>query len=161
MVEERVYRLLMKKDKTLATAESCSGGLMAHRLTNIPGVSKVFLLGVVSYSNEAKSRVLGVDAEAIETYGAVSAEVASQMAEGVRRLAGSDIGVGITGIAGPTGGSKEKPVGTVYMALSFPEAEVSKASRFNFTGDRISIKTQTAEMALDWLCRVLEDFEIS
>jgi len=155
MVEERLYRLLLEKGKTLATAESCSGGLVAHRVTNVPGASEVFLLGVVSYSNEAKVKVLGVDDEVLQVKGAVSAEVAIQMATGVRELANSDLGVGITGIAGPTGGSKEKPVGTVYMAVSYPDKGVAEARRFQFDGDRRSVKSQTAEAALQWLCRVL------
>ncbi len=155
MVEERLYRLLLKKGKTLATAESCSGGLVAHRVTNMPGASEVFLLGVVSYSNEAKVKVLGVDDEVLQVKGAVSAEVAIQMATGVRKLANSDLGIGITGIAGPTGGSKEKPVGTVYMAVSYPDKGVAEARRFQFDGDRRSVKSQTAEAALQWLCRVL------
>jgi len=155
MVEERLYRLLLEKGKTLATAESCSGGLVAHRVTNVPGASEVFLLGVVSYSNEAKVKVLGVDDEVLQVKGAVSAEVAIQMATGVRELANSDLGVGITGIAGPTGGSKEKPVGTVYMAVSYPDTGVAEVRRFQFDGDRRSVKSQTAEAALQWLCRVL------
>jgi len=155
MVEEEVYRLLLERKKTLATAESCSGGLLAHRLTNVPGISEVFLLGVVSYSNAAKVKVLGVDAGVIDAQGAVCAEVARQMAEGVRRVAGSDLGIGITGIAGPTGGSREKPVGTVYMGISYPEGGTLEARHFRFEGDRVSIKEQTAEAALRWLRRVL------
>ncbi len=155
MVEEEVYRLLLERKKTLATAESCSGGLLAHRLTNVPGISEVFLLGVVSYSNAAKVKVLGVDADVIEAQGAVCAEVARQMAEGVRRVAGSDLGIGITGIAGPTGGSREKPVGTVYMGISYPEGGTLEARHFRFEGNRVSIKEQTAEAALRWLRRVL------
>ncbi len=156
MIEERLFRLLRARGLTLATAESCTGGLAAHRLTNVPGVSEVFLLGVVSYSNEAKARVLGVDADVLAAKGAVSAEVAIQMAEGVRDLAGSDLGIGITGIAGPTGGSAEKPVGTVYMGVSYPAKGVAETRRFRFEGDRIAVKTQTAEAALSWLCCVLE-----
>ena len=155
MVEEEVYWLLLEGKKTLATAESCSGGLLAHRLTNVPGISEVFLLGVVSYSNDAKVRVLGVDASIIKSRGAVCAEVARQMAEGARRVAGSDLGIGITGLAGPTGGSKEKPVGTVYMGISCPEKGITETRHFRFDGDRISVKEQTAEAALQWLRRVL------
>lgn len=155
MVEEELYRLLSKKGKTLATAESCTGGLVAHRLTNVPGISEVFLLGVVSYSNPAKVKVLGVDVDVLAKAGAVSAEVARQMAEGVRELAGSDLGIGITGIAGPTGGSREKPVGTVYMGLSFPESGNTETRRFQFDGDRQAIKFRTSEAALKWLCEAL------
>jgi nicotinamide-nucleotide amidase len=157
MVEEDLFKLLLKRGKTLATAESCTGGLLAHRLTNVPGVSEVFLLGVISYSNEAKVKVIGVEAEVIEAIGAVSAEVAIQMAEGIRNLAGSDLGIGITGIAGPSGGSREKPVGTVYMGLSYPEKGVSESRLFHFTGDRVSVKTQTAEAAFQWLYHALKN----
>ncbi len=156
MVEEKVYRLLLEKNLTLATAESCSGGLLAHRLTNVPGVSKVFLLGVVSYSNDAKIKVLGVDAGIIEAQGAVCAEVACQMADGVRRAAGSDVGIGITGIAGPTGGSPEKPVGTVYMGISYPDMRLTEARHFRFGGNRTSVKEQTVATVLRWLCEILE-----
>ncbi len=156
MVEEKVYRLLLEKNLTLATAESCSGGLLAHRLTNVPGVSKVFLLGVVSYSNDAKIKVLGVDGGVIETQGAVCAEVARQMANGVRRVAGSDLGIGITGIAGPTGGSSEKPVGTVYMGISYPDKRLTEARHFRFGGNRTSVKEQTVATVLRWLCEILE-----
>ena len=141
---------------TIATAESCSGGLLAHRLTNVPGISEVFLLGVVSYSNQAKARVLGVDARVIELRGAVSAEVALQMATGVQRLAGSSFGMGITGIAGPTGGTEEKPVGTVYMGISLPGMGIAEVRHFLFQGNRVQIKAQTTDRALNWACRVIE-----
>ena len=153
--EEKLYHLLLERKLTLATAESCSGGLLAHRLTNVPGISEVFLLGVVSYSNAAKVRVLGVDAGIIEVQGAVCAEVACQMADGVRRAAGSDVGIGITGIAGPTGGSPEKPVGTVFMGISFPGKGVLESRHFRFEGDRTAIKEETVETALAWLCKVI------
>jgi len=154
--EEELYRLLLERNATIATAESCSGGLLAHRLTNVPGVSKVLLLGVVSYSNEAKIRVLGVDAGVIKEKGAVNPEVAIQMAEGVRKLAGSDLGIGITGVAGPTGGTKEKPLGTVYIALSLPEMEIAESRHFLFEGDRASIKFKTTDAAIQWACHILE-----
>jgi len=154
--EEELYRLLLERSTTIATAESCSGGLLAHRLTNVPGASRVFLLGVVSYSNEAKARVLGVDAGVIKEKGAVNPEVAIQMAEGVRKLAGSDLGIGITGVAGPTGGTKEKPVGTVYIALSLPEMEIAEARHFLFEGDRESIKFKTTDAAIQWACHILK-----
>ena len=159
MPETQVFHLLLEKRMTLATAESCSGGLLAHRLTNIPGISEVFLLGVVSYSNSAKARVLGVDAGVIEGRGAVSPEVAGQMAAGVQALAGSSLGVGITGIAGPGGGTAEKPVGTVYMGLSLPEHSIREVRHFLFKGDRESIKLQTTDKALAWICEMLEKVE--
>lgn len=118
--EERVHKLLTDRIQTLATAESCTGGTIAARFTAMPGASAYFLCGVVSYSNRAKSEVLGVPAEEIERYGAVSEQVARHMAEGVRRLAHADYAVATTGIAGPTGGSAQKPVGTVWMAVATP-----------------------------------------
>ena len=117
-LEERVVQLLRERGKTLATAESCTGGLLAKRLTDIPGSSAVFHLGCVTYANEAKEALLGVPGELLAAHGAVSPEVAKAMAEGIVRRSGSDLGVGITGIAGPDGGTPEKPVGLIYIALS-------------------------------------------
>ena len=119
-MQELVHRTLTERGLTLATAESCTGGAIASRFTAMPGASAYFLCGVVSYSNESKSRVLGVPTEDIARYGAVSEQVARHMAEGARRLAGADYAVATTGIAGPTGGSAQKPVGTVWMAVATP-----------------------------------------
>ncbi len=153
-VEKKTAHLLTKKEKTISTAESCTGGLIAHRLTNVPGSSNYFERGLVTYSNRAKIELLGVDEEIIRDKGAVSREVAEQMAEGVRRLADTDIGLGTTGIAGPGGGTDEKPVGTVYMGLSYGDkAEVRK---YNFAGNRGQVKDQTSEMALEWITDILE-----
>ncbi len=116
-LEEAVVRLLTKKHLTVATAESCTGGLVAKRITDIPGSSAVFHMGAVTYANEIKTRLLGVPEETLKQYGAVSPQTARLMAQGVRERSGSDIGVGITGIAGPDGGTPEKPVGLVYLAL--------------------------------------------
>lgn len=124
-VQEQVHRLLIERQATLATAESCTGGTVASRFTALAGASGYFLCGVVSYSNEAKSKVLGVDAAAIEQYGAVSEQVARQMAEGARRISGADYAVATTGIAGPTGGSAEKPVGTVWFAVATPTRTIA------------------------------------
>lgn len=115
--EDAVVQYLRAKDLTLATAESCTGGLLSKRITDMPGASEVFGLGVCTYSNEMKEKILGVSHESLEAYGAVSPEVAREMAEGVRRLSKADIGVGITGIAGPGGGTPEKPVGLIYIAI--------------------------------------------
>lgn len=120
-MQQIVHDLLTQHHKTLAVAESCTGGAIASRFTAIPGVSQYFLCSVTAYSNEAKSNILGVDPAVIERYGAVSEEVARQMAEGVRRIGGSDYAVATTGIAGPSGGSAEKPVGTVWMAVAGPQ----------------------------------------
>ena len=125
-MQELVHRILTERRQTLATAESCTGGVIASRFTAMPGASAYFLCGVVSYSNEAKIRVLGVDADTIARYGAVSEQVARQMAEGARRVAGADYAIATTGIAGPTGGSAEKPVGTVWMAVATPAGTVAQ-----------------------------------
>lgn len=120
-VEELVHNTLIERGLTLAVAESCTGGTIASRFTAQAGASAYMLCGVVAYSNESKSRVLGVDAEAIARHGAVSEEVARQMAEGARRISGADYAISTTGIAGPTGGSEAKPVGTVWIGISTPE----------------------------------------
>lgn len=125
-MQELVHRILTERRQTLATAESCTGGVISSRFTAMPGASAYFLCGVVSYSNEAKIRVLGVDADTIARYGAVSEQVARQMAEGVRRVAGADYAIATTGIAGPTGGSVEKPVGTVWIAVATPAGTVAQ-----------------------------------
>ncbi len=124
-VQEQVHRLLMERHATLAVAESCTGGAIASRFTALAGASAYFLCGVVSYSNESKIKVLEVDAVAIKQYGAVSEQVARQMAEGARRISGADYAVATTGIAGPTGGSAEKPVGTVWFAVATPTGTVA------------------------------------
>ncbi len=124
-MEEVVHRMLTERGETLSTAESCTGGSIASRFTAMAGASQYFLAGVVSYSNEAKADILGVDPSTIERYGAVSEQVARQMAEGARRISGSDYAISTTGIAGPTGGSEEKPVGTVWMAVATPTHTVA------------------------------------
>lgn len=124
-MQELVHRLLSRHGRTLATAESCTGGAIASRFTALPGASAYFLCGVVSYSNRAKSDLLGVPAETIGRQGAVSEEVARLMAEGARRAAGADYAVATTGIAGPSGGSEQKPVGTVWMAVAGPRRTVA------------------------------------
>ena len=116
-LEELVVRELGKAGETLATAESCTGGLLAKRITDVSGASQVFEMGAVTYANRIKEKVLSVSHETLEAHGAVSEETAREMARGIRRAAGSDLGVGITGIAGPGGGTPEKPVGLVYIAL--------------------------------------------
>src|SRR5438045_8220030 len=117
-MEEVVGRRLAMTEFTLAVAESCTGGLIAQRLTNVPGSSNYFTEGVVTYSNESKTRLLGVDNELIREFGDVSEQVARDMARGVRHRAHADFGLAVTGIAGPDGGTKEKPVGLVYIALA-------------------------------------------
>ncbi|HEU0264699.1 MAG TPA: CinA family nicotinamide mononucleotide deamidase-related protein [Geobacterales bacterium] len=148
-----VGNLFRQQGRTLSLAESCTGGLLSTLLTDGAGSSDFFLAGQVTYSNAAKERDLGVPMELISHHGAVSAEVAMAMAEGSRQRSGSDLAIAITGIAGPSGGTLEKPVGTVYMALA--DAAGSRAKRYQFYGDRGKIRTISAFTAMDWLRRVL------
>jgi nicotinamide-nucleotide amidase len=146
-LEDVVAELLTTNRATISTAESCTGGLLAERLTRIPGSSTYFLGGVVSYSNERKTVWTEVPAELIVSKGAVSAEVAIALAEGIRRSVGSTFGVGITGIAGPGGGSEEKPVGTVHIALATPTG--TKERLVHLPGDREMIRFHASQLALD------------
>ena len=141
-----IVRMLAKKKYTLSTAESCTGGLVAKLITDVPGASAVFPGSVVSYSNAIKTNVLGVDPEVLGEYGAVSHRVAIQMAEGVRRIMGTDWGIGITGIAGPGGGTPEKPVGLVYLAIA--SSRRSRVLKFNVDGDRDNVRYTVAYYAL-------------
>ena len=151
---ERVVLLNLElKGATLATAESCTGGLLAQRITSISGAGRSYLGGAVVYSNEAKSILAEVPAELVEKHGAGSHEVAKAMAEGIRRRTGADYAVGITGIAGPTGGTDEKPVGLVYLALS--DRAGTEVLQKNFSGDRDRIRAFAAHQALDMLRRAL------
>jgi nicotinamide-nucleotide amidase len=143
--------LLTGKGLTLALAESCTGGLIAARLTELSGSSAYFVLGAVTYADSAKVALLGVPADLLARTGAVSAETAAAMAAGVRRQAGSDLGVAVTGIAGPDGGTTAKPVGTVFIALADARGVVTEAHRFS--GDRAAVREQTVAAALDLLCR--------
>jgi len=155
-LEEAVVKLLTARKQTLAIAESCTGGYLAHRITNVPGASAVFLGGCVTYSNEAKVAMLDVDAELIEKEGAVSKKVASAMAEAVRANTDADFALATTGVAGPGGGSEEKPVGTVFIALACKDRPVSVQKRF-FPDDRPTFKELTAQAALEMLRRRLLD----
>ena len=152
-LEELVGMRLREQGKTLAVAESCTGGLICHRITNVSGASDYFMGGVVSYSNQAKTDLLRVPEKTLATRGAVSAETAQAMALGVREAFHSDYGLSVTGIAGPTGGTPEKPVGTVFMGLA--TAEGVMARHLKFSGDREMIKALTAQTALDWLRKEL------
>ena len=155
-LEQVVGEILKQKGLTLAIAESCTGGLLAHRITNVPGSSEYFERGVVSYSNESKVGVLGVDGKLIESKGAVSAEVVQAMAEGVRKIANTDLGVGISGIAGPTGGSSEKPVGTVFIGISCKNRGTF-SHRYQFRGTREEIKMISSEAALDLIRKFISN----
>ncbi|KAB2954654.1 competence/damage-inducible protein A [Heliorestis acidaminivorans] len=144
-----VGQSLLKKGKKLAIAESCTGGLIAHEITNEAGSSAYFLLGVTAYDNSAKKALLGVEEKTLQSHGAVSAETALAMAQGVKKIAGADIAVAVTGIAGPSGGTKEKPVGLVYGAIA--DDAYSEVKEFRFTGTREIIKERTATAVLNWL----------
>jgi nicotinamide-nucleotide amidase len=142
-----VGRALRARSFTLAIAESCTGGLVGHMLTCEPGASDFLLLDAVTYANSAKARILGVDEETIRWHGAVSPEVAAAMARGARRVSGADIAFALTGIAGPSGGTEEKPVGTVYIALARPDGSTDVKHRV-FAGDRRQIQTLAAYAGL-------------
>src|SRR6266436_2558575 len=153
-LEEVVVTLLKQRRQTLATAESCTGGLIANQITNVSGASEVFLAGYVTYANSAKSDILNVDSKLIDKHGAVSEAVARAMAEGARARAASTYGLATTGIAGPTGGSDEKPVGMVYIALASGDLG-TVAKKFFFPTDRETFKQLTTQTALDLLRRRL------
>ncbi len=150
-MEEVVGRLLIAQGLKLAIAESCTGGLIGHRLTNVPGSSKFLKADLVTYSNESKAAILGVSQETLKAFGAVSEECVREMAAGVRKRIGADLAIATSGIAGPDGGSVEKPVGTVYIALD--SEEVKTAHRYQMRGTRDWIKLLTSQVALDWMRR--------
>jgi nicotinamide-nucleotide amidase len=152
-LDEVVAELLQESGLTLSLAESCTGGMIAQRITSISGSSHYFLEGGVTYSNAAKIRQLGVDSTLLLEKGAVSTDVASAMAKGIRQMSGSDLGLAVTGIAGPDGGTEDKPVGTVFISLAAPDGCWTK--RFQFSGSREEIRVITVWTALDWLRRYL------
>ena len=152
-IEEIVLALCRDRGYSLATAESCTGGLLAARLTAVPGYSDVTLGGVVAYGNDVKERALGVPAELIEEHGAVSADVAAALAHGARERLGADVAVGVTGVAGPGGGTEEKPVGLVYFHVETPDR--SRGSFFSFPGDRDSIRRRAVVASLHLARRLL------
>jgi nicotinamide-nucleotide amidase len=150
-LEAVVVRRLTSQGKTLALAESCTGGCIAHRVTNVPGASAVLLAGLVTYSNEAKRKFLGVQAETLARHGAVSEAVALEMAQGARFQTGADYALSVTGIAGPAGGTGAKPVGTVFVGLAGPFSTL--VERYFNPYDRETFKQVTAQQALDLLRR--------
>ena len=154
-LEEAVGKSLIKNKKTIAIAESCTGGLISNRITNVSGSSQYFKMGVVTYSNESKINMLGVSGKTLRKYGAVSKETAVEMAKGVMRLAASDIGIGVTGIAGPGGGTKSKPVGLVYAALvkSVKGSKGQRVKEYHLKGSREEIKFQVSQVGLDLIRR--------
>lgn len=155
-IEEVVSKLLIDRNIKISTAESCTGGMIASRLIGVPGVSEVFLEGAVTYSNEAKMRTLNVKEETLKKFGAVSPETAMEMAEGIAKRTGSDISVVTTGIAGPGGGTEDKPVGLVYFGLYYKEKTYTY--RYVFNGDRNKVRLKAAVTALDLVRRhILQD----
>lgn len=150
-LEEVVAMYMLMKQQTLAVAESCTGGLLSERLTSVPGSSNFFLGGGVCYSNQLKTKLAGVPPELIENHGAVSSQVAQALAEGIRRRAGASIGVGVTGIAGPGGGTAEKPVGLVFISLA--DSRGTLVRKFKFPGDRERIRFWAAQLALEMIRR--------
>ena len=150
-MEQIIGELLNERRETLSVAESCTGGLIGERLTDIPGSSQYFIEGVVAYHNDAKIRSLKVPKETIEKHGAVSAEVAEAMAKGMRERSGTDYGISVTGIAGPDGGTEEKPVGTVF--IGYADKEITKSKKLSLPGDRYLIRWRSSQLALDYLRR--------
>ena len=149
-----MVRRLAEQGRTLAIAESCTGGLIATRITDVSGASEVFGFGFVTYANEAKEQLLGVRAEDLEAHGAVSEPVARQMAEGALAVGGADIAVAVTGIAGPTGGTEEKPVGTVFIAVAVKDGPTRVVKQVH-PRQRLSFKRVVSQMALDMVRRTL------
>lgn len=151
---EEAGRRLAAGGLSLAVTESCTGGLICKLLTDVPGSSLYFAGGIVAYANDVKMRELGVDGQVLREKGAVSEETAREMAAGIRERFGTDVGLSSTGIAGPEGGSADKPVGLVYLGIA--TAEGARARRFDFEGDRIEVRSRSAEAALRMLCETLE-----
>jgi len=154
-IESRVGELLREKAMKLGLAESCTGGLIAHRLTNVPGSSDYFLGAVVCYADSVKQQLLGVAADTLAQDGAVSQQTALQMARGVCKLLGAQVGVSVTGIAGPGGGTQEKPVGLTWIAVVSPDGE--RVERYMWSGDRIENKESSATAALDLLIEAIRE----
>jgi nicotinamide-nucleotide amidase len=155
-IEDTIGELLIKNKLTISTAESCTGGLVAARLINYPGISEAFMEGAVTYSNEAKMNRLGVRSETLEEFGAVSSETAGEMAQGIAKTSGTDVGLSTTGIAGPGGGTFQKPVGLVFIGL-YMNGNV-KTRELRLTGDRQSIRNSATMIVLDWLKEELVNF---
>ncbi len=148
-MNEKVIRALIEKNITIATAESCTGGMLGKEITAVSGASEIYGFGFITYANEAKVKILGVGEDTLQKFGAVSEETALQMADGARRVSGADISVSVTGIAGPGGGTKEKPVGLVWIALSSKHGTIAK--KLNLYGKRGKIKKQTCEKVFEFI----------
>lgn len=158
MVDEKdISKLLFSNNLTISIAESCTGGLISNKLTDIPGSSKYFKMGIVAYSNEAKIKLLGVKPKIIQDFGAVSSNTAIDMALGIKKFSNSDIGIGVTGIAGPEGGSKEKPVGLIFIAIVSNNIDVI-FKKYLFEGNRKEIKEKISEATFDLIHKILLKF---
>ncbi|RRJ25881.1 nicotinamide-nucleotide amidohydrolase family protein [Lachnoanaerobaculum gingivalis] len=156
-LEMSVVNLLEKNELTISTAESCTGGLLAGRLINVPGVSDVYKEGFITYTNKAKRKTLGVNKSTLKKYGAVSEQTAKEMAVGAALAADTDISISVTGIAGPDGGTNEKPVGLVYVGVCIKD--IVHVEKFRFSGDRANVREQTVISALGLLRKcILEHF---
>ena len=155
-MEAIVGGLLKERNMTLSVAESCTGGLIGHRLTSIAGSSIYFERGLIVYSNRSKVEMLGVKQKTIDSYGAVSDQTVREMAEAIKRIAKTDMGLAVTGIAGPLGETEDKPVGTVFIGLSV-DSEIF-SGQYRFSGQRDKVKLNTSEMALDWVRRYLNGY---
>lgn len=152
-LEMAVAEILLAKKLTIALAESCTGGLIASKLINFPGISSIFLEGIVCYSNESKIARLGVSPDTLRLFGAVSSETAEAMAQGVAKTSGALVGLSVTGIAGPSGGSEEKPVGLVYLGFYFNGK--ARSLELHLAGDRYQVRSRATQLALNWLYRIL------
>jgi len=148
-LEEQIGALLRKHEKTISIAESCTGGFISHRMTNVPESSNYYDCSVIAYSNQSKIAILHVSPETLKKFGAVSRQTAIEMAQGIKQVSGSDLGLAVTGIAGPGGGTPEKPVGLVYTCLASDESVVCE--EFRFKGKREEIKSQASEVALQMI----------
>jgi len=153
-IEKRIGKMLKERGLKIAVAESCTGGLISSRITDISGASDYFEAGITTYSNESKIRLLNVPEDIIDRYGAVSEETAKSMAEGVKKTLHADIGVSVTGIAGPTGGTEGKPVGTVFIGLATKKATYVR--KFFFDGNRLEIRRKTSDAAFMFVEEYLE-----
>ena len=152
-IASQIHKALIKKNKTIAVAESCTGGLVSALLTSLSGSSKYFILGAVAYNNKVKTSILKIPDKIIAEKGAVSKEIAARMAQNVRKLAKTDFGIGITGIAGPTGGSIQKPIGIVFISLDSKNKKICR--KFHFRGSRSSIRNTAALNCLKLLKTIL------
>ena len=152
---KKLYELLKKENFKISTAESCTGGMIGATLTSIPGISSYYEYGFVTYSNEAKQKLLGVKEETLNKFGAVSAQTVLEMAEGALKVSGSDIAVSVSGIAGPGGATPEKPVGLVYIGLATKNKQLF--SRFVFKGNREEVRQQTVNSVLEMIINQIEN----